>query len=357
MEPHRLLAVLPDLISSACAVFSRQLHAIGLSMMLATSLVTLTTAASSAHGQVTARQDSVLVRADRLARTSQGGARALIDSLLAATPSLSPVHPEALYRRARLASEERDAVHDYLRVIIEYPLAPRVPDALVALGTLERQMGDTERAMSHLRRFVLEFPDHPERPRGVLALTQLLMGVNRLGEACAILLPVAVTVAEDQAELRNQLEYQSRRCRGVDTSRRAIDSIAQLQAGRLSAPPPNAATAVDSTTPPPVANPPAGRATPPPVANPPTGRATPPATKSATQYTVQVGAFQTRAEADRLATQLRGDGLEARVVGTARPFRVHVGRYAARADADAMARRLTARGITNFVTTIPPEAR
>jgi cell division protein FtsN len=72
---------------------------------------------------------------------------------------------------------------------------------------------------------------------------------------------------------------------------------------------------------------------------------------------VQVGAFQTRAEADRLATRLRGDGLEARVVGTARPFRVHVGRYAARADADAMARRLTARGITNFVTTIPPEAR
>jgi len=61
-------------------------------------------------------------------------------------------------------------------------------------------------------------------------------------------------------------------------------------------------------------------------------------------------------QADRLATKLRGQGLEARVVGTAKPFRVRVGRYATRVEAEAASHRID--GIAkskSFVVVVGPE--
>jgi cell division protein FtsN len=47
-------------------------------------------------------------------------------------------------------------------------------------------------------------------------------------------------------------------------------------------------------------------------------------------WSVQVGAFGTKSEADEFAAELRTMGWEARVDGTVAPFRVRFGRYATR---------------------------
>ena len=68
------------------------------------------------------------------------------------------------------------------------------------------------------------------------------------------------------------------------------------------------------------------------------------------KYTVQVAAYDTRDAAVSLQRSLISRGLEARIVGTTKPFRVRVGYYATRAKADAAAQQLKARQLTVYVT-------
>jgi cell division protein FtsN len=87
------------------------------------------------------------------------------------------------------------------------------------------------------------------------------------------------------------------------------------------------------------------------VAASPSGAPAPP-----TPYTIQVGAYKNRRQADESRQQLAGAGLDAYVVtlaaqeGVAR-YRVRVGTYRSREEAVAAAERLrTQRSLTTFVT-------
>ena len=75
------------------------------------------------------------------------------------------------------------------------------------------------------------------------------------------------------------------------------------------------------------------------------------------RYTLQVAAYGSRADADRLARRLEARGLDVRVVGQAKVFRVRVGRYETRAAAAAAARDLKAKKIDAFVTEIGAEEK
>jgi cell division protein FtsN len=69
-------------------------------------------------------------------------------------------------------------------------------------------------------------------------------------------------------------------------------------------------------------------------------------------YSVQVGAFRQRREADAKATQLKAKGYDCVMESPASPkalFLLKVGRYNTRADAVAMQRRLQRDGFTSFV--------
>ncbi|MGH7695417.1 MAG: hypothetical protein ACRENH_10560, partial [Gemmatimonadaceae bacterium] len=68
---------------------------------------------------------------------NSSAARALADSLLAASPEGSDLFIEALYWHAVLDSTAAGAERDYLRVVVEYPLTPRASSALLRLAELE----------------------------------------------------------------------------------------------------------------------------------------------------------------------------------------------------------------------------
>ena len=77
----------------------------------------------------------------------------------------------------------------------------------------------------------------------------------------------------------------------------------------------------------------------------------------AARYTVQVAAYDTRAEADNLVSRLAARGFPARVVGDrSPPFRVRIGRYATARLAEDAARGLKEKGIGSFVTTTDGES-
>jgi tetratricopeptide (TPR) repeat protein len=251
--------------------------------------------------------DSIFARAERL--------------VAASAPSASH-YPAALALKAKLAATASDAEYAYLRIVVEYPLTPEAKTALRKLADYEEAQGDRAGAARHLTRLIDEYPEDRDYGNTAFKLSQLLMEQNRLPEACGVLLRAYATTPHSAAELRNRLEFAAGRCNGVDTSARTA----------------------------PVNAPPAG-------VNVPARGAQPPSSATSGRFTVQVGAYDTKAEADRSATRLRALGHEARVIGARKPFRVHVGRFETRVDADVLSKALTAQKITNFVTPVVPDGR
>jgi cell division protein FtsN len=70
-------------------------------------------------------------------------------------------------------------------------------------------------------------------------------------------------------------------------------------------------------------------------------------------YSVQVAAYNHKADADKLVATLKGRGYAARVDGTVTPFRVRIGRYATENDAEDALKRLKAKRMDGFVVKAP----
>lgn len=68
-------------------------------------------------------------------------------------------------------------------------------------------------------------------------------------------------------------------------------------------------------------------------------------------YRVQTGAFAIKANADKLAAELKSKGFDTYIVQVDGLYKVQVGAYSVRANADAMAAKLTAAGYKNFIIT------
>jgi hypothetical protein len=292
----------------------------------------LLAAATTVHAQnvatqgntVTPAADSVFARARRLVTNGNGAAgRVLVDSMIAAAPPDSPMFAEALYWRAALASTPSDAERDYRRLVVDYWYGPHVGDALLQLAQTESARGDRATAAEHLERFMLEAPEHPERPRAGLMLVRLLFDQNDLARGCTAWRQATNAAPATAVELRNQLGYYAGRCTATDAS---VASRVPVAYPPGSSPP----AAVRDTTPA------RGEASPA-----PTGR-----------FTLQVAAYPTKTEATRLVTKLAARGVTARIVGTTKPFRVRVGRYETRGAAIAAQTQLRAKKLSAIVTEI-----
>ncbi|MEO6876980.1 MAG: hypothetical protein ABI205_00775, partial [Gemmatimonadaceae bacterium] len=228
--------------------------------------------------------DSVYARAKQLVVNGNGAAgRVLVDSMVAAADPDTPAYADALYWRASLSASISDAERDLRKIIIEYPLAPRSRDALLQLGQLEAARGERPAAASHLERFLLENPGSSEQGRAGLLLVRVSFEQNDARHACIALTRALNAVPADAAELRNQLQYYSPRCVGVDTTLAPKPAVV----ARGAAAPPGA------TKP----------------SKPPKGSAAPPSTASKGEFTLQVAAYSKRAEADALALKLKKRGL------------------------------------------------
>ena len=285
---------------------------------------------ANAQSSPTSNADSVFARARRLVASGNGAAgRLLVDSVLAATDPNSPQYSDALYWRATLSTNGADAERDYRRIVVEYGASARSGDALLQLAQLELARGDRATAADHLERFLLENPAHAERTRASLTLVRLLVDQNDLPRACSTLRQALREVPESEVETRNQLSYYSSRCVANDASPGGRVPVGDPTATKDSA----SAARRDS------ANAPG------------------PAREAKGRYALQIAAYSTRSDATALVARLKARGLEARVVGTAKPFRVRIGRYATRAEAVAAQGRLKARKITTTITDIGADDR
>jgi cell division septation protein DedD len=306
-----------------------------------------------------ATADSVFARARQLVVAGNGTAgRALVDSMVAAAQPETPAYADALFWRASLAATGTDAERDYRKIVIEYPMSQHAGQALLQLAQLEAARGDRAAATPHLQRFLLENPNSPDAGRAGLLFVRLSFEANEVRPACSALPRALAAVPAADVELRNQLDYYSPRCTGVDTTTprpRAV--VPAAQPVHAPAPKPAAAAPAPTSRPSAVHTPPAHALpihTPTPrgpAAHAPTAHApAAPAPRATGRFTVQVAAYTTRAEADRLARALKARGIDARVAGSARLFRVRVGRYATRTAATEAAKNLKARNVKGFVT-------
>lgn len=303
--------------------------------------------------------DAAFRRAITLVNDGEGAAgRALLDSMVNAARPGSLELAEALYWRATVAPSAAEAEQDYRRVILDHPLSPRIPDALLRLAQLELARADRENALRRLQRLDIEYPGYAGRARTSYWMARAYLDQNDIARGCAAVAEARGRSAPNDVELRNQIDFLALRCPAPPPPTLAGAEPPTPSTGGVSGTAPTTPTA-----PAPMAGgvpaggvPAAGETQPgvaeeraPPTAPPP---APPPRETASSFWSVQVAAFNTRPQASALAERLRTRGYQARVDGSAAPFRVRIGQYPGRAAAVAALQEIKGRGMDGFVVQV-----
>lgn len=332
--------------------------------------------------QSTARSAEIaFIRAQELASDGNTAAgRALIDSIIKTTAPASPIYPQALFWRATLATSAAEAESDYRHIVVDYPLAPHAEDALLRLAQLELARGDKDDALIHLQRIPRDYPRSKSLARANYWTARVLFEKNDIPGACAANAQALAQTTDGEVELRNQVEYQGQRCTSYAAAQRAAaspavpaeststtvgnasPSAASSTPGVASSTPPAVATGtpVQSAAPPRIAPPVKANDTQPsriepktPVKSAAESASRPAASTTVRTWSVQIAAYNRKAEAEKLAATLVKRGYDARVDGTVAPFRVRIGRYASSAAAQTALRELKSKGMVGFVLRVP----
>jgi cell division protein FtsN len=347
-------------------------------------------AVTQAAAQAQARPiDPVFVRAQALVSDGNGVAgRALIDSVIKATPPMAPLYPQALFWRASLASNAADAESDYKHIVVDYPLAPQAEDALLRLAQLELARGDRDGALAHLQRIPRDYPRSKSLARASYWTARVLFEKNDIPNACAANASALAQSDASEVELRNQIQYQGQRCplpAAIAVANPPAASVPPTTSGpptssaQVANPTPSV-TASSTPTSTPVSNPSATEVSPPPVAAvektkpesvatvtapapvvpapaPPKtvvpARRTEPPASAGSGYSVQVAAYTKKSEADKLVSSLTKRGYSARVDNTPGWFKVRIGRYATEKEAEDALRKIKAKQMEGFVVRAP----
>ncbi|MES2522527.1 MAG: SPOR domain-containing protein [Gemmatimonadota bacterium] len=253
-------------------------------------------------------------------------ARALLDSLVSKQESGSEEFAESVYWRAVLADRAADAERDWKRLTIEAPLSPRMPDALLWLAELEMVRGHAPVARGYLERLLLEHRGSPQRHKAMVWIARTYFDERDFTRACSAVSTMQAAGLPD-GELRLQGDDMQNRCNAITAA---------------------AASAATTTVDVPPATVPVTAA--------PVAAAEPAATSAKTvagtsnvRYSVQLAAFNTRAEATRMVKQMAARKVTARIDGDRKPFRVRTGRYTTEAAAKTALAALRKRGIRGIV--------
>jgi cell division septation protein DedD len=285
------------------------------------------TTLAAQDGSVSAAVVRDVGRARAMVEAGNGAdARALLDSLVRAQQPGGNDLAEALYWRATLAERATDAERDWKRLTIESPLSPRAADALVRLGEFETLRGRPAMARPYFDRVVKDFPNTPQRAKSTLWTVRGWFDERNAEQACAALSTLPAASVPD-GELRLQYDELGRRCtpKGALTPKGANTP--------KSADTPKSANELKGANEPKSANATA---------------------EGDARYSVQLAAFDTRAEAEASVKRLVARDIAARVDGDAKPFRVRVGRYKTRAEAVAALAKLKKQGQSGFIAELMP---
>jgi len=294
----------------------------------------------AASAVVSPAVDRAIARARAAVDAGDGAdARAVLDSLVKAAPAASNELAEILFWRATLSERLSDAERDWKRLVIDVPLAPRASDALLRLGELEMLRGHPADARTYFARVAREFPAASTRARSQLWIAKSWVAQRDMPRACVALAEASAT-GVPEGELRLQAEEMGRQCATVD--RKLIAKVMTDTAAPAKAVAPEAAKSAKPA--PKVAEKEAPAA--------PTREARAADVPKGARYSVQVAAFDTAEEAERLVQRLGGRGINARVDGTEKPFRVRVGYFGTRAGANAELAKLKKSGQDGFIAEI-----
>lgn len=302
-----------------------------ISLAVASALVPGTTGAQSAGGaRVNAAVHAAVQHARNLVDNGAGSmARALLDSLVFAQPIGSNESAEALYWRAVLAERAGDAERDWKQLVIEVPLSPRNPDALLWLGELELVRGHTAVARTYLDRLLRDYAVAPQRPKAMLWIARSYFDERDLSRACAMVTILRGAGVPD-GELRLQTDEMQGRCVATNATPQPMSS--PRESARDGARSASSATIPDVSILDSVVHPDANR-----------GR-----------FSVQLAAYDTRDEAVVAVQRFASLNIPLRIDGDRKPFRVRSGRYPTHAAAGVALSALRKRGVVGFVAEIMP---
>ena len=265
----------------------------------------------------------VIDRARALVESGKGSAaRTLLDSLVNASTNEPGDLADALYWRAVLGDRAADAERDWKRMVMDVPLSPRVPTALLRLGELEMVRGHPAGARAYLERLLRDYNFAEERPKALLWVVRSYFDERDVARACRTLMALREADVPD-GELRLQATELRSRC-GSEVARPVAGKPERKSDAK-------GVAKVDST---------AG--------------VTVRSNKGAVRYGVQIAAYDTEAQAESAVKRMNKRGLAAHVDGDTKPYRVRVGRYETRNEAESELARLRKQGQTGFVTVLSP---
>lgn len=293
-------------------------------------------AASSAMTPADSAALTVFRRAQRLVNDGQGAeGRALVDSVLNAAEPRSREEAEALFWRATLAESWDAAQKDYLRLMLEHERSPRAGDAMLRLAQGEAARGDRDAALRYLERLSREAPDSPARAEAGLWQGRLLLERGSRTPGCAVLRSSRPLLKPGSVELENQYDYLMRAC--PDSATLAAEEAAAAAAPAAAPPPARQAAPRSAPTSAPTSAP----------------SAAPPSRGG--NWSVQVAAMSTMAEANAIVEQLKAKGYDARVDTRTAPFRVRFGRFPTSAAATAASEAYKQKERADaFIVQVPP---
>lgn len=241
-------------------------------------------------------------------------ARAMIDSLVGASPQDSPELAEALFARATLAPSVLDATLDYEKIVNGLSPSPLREKSLLRLAQRALISGDDAKAAAYLRAMARDYSSDSSQARTGFWIATVLVEGHDIAAACNANRN-ALAHARAASFMTAELDAQAKLVCPDLTKIPIADSRLKrvTRAGVL------------STT-------------------------ASPKKLSGKLYAVQVAAYGTRSDAAALSQRLRRAGLDAHVDGEVRPFRVRVGHFQTRAAAANALRELKTRQMAGFVT-------
>jgi hypothetical protein len=257
-----------------------------------------------------AQQDSALREAVRLATEGQAdSARSLVRARLAATPPSDAGFPEVLYTAGVVATSPDTALRYFRRTSVEYSESAWADRALLRVAQITFAAGDLNTAYQSAQRVLTDYPFSPVRATAAFWAGRAQLDLGDLPGACRNLTLAADSAALD-VELSNRARFYIQRCQSLALVLRPdTTGVAPVTGDTAGAP------AAAAPLPPP-----------------------PPGAAAAATWAVQVSAVRSPASADQAMRQLRTYGWEPRVSRDADGFlRVRVGRFKTRAEATRLA--------------------
>ena len=275
-------------------------------------------------------QDHALPTSPRfteIVRLAQDGradsARTTIGGILMALRPTDADYPEALYTAATIASSGEEARLLFSRVAVEHPRSSWADKSLLRLAQLDFGTGDTEGAITRVRRLMSDYPQSPVLSHAALWGARAAFERQDNALACEWL-ERGIASAGDNVEVRNQMEFSRQRC-----------------AGNISGAPP-----IRTPETRPIERPPVTQAPPPP----------PPAAAPDGAWRVQVAAISDVAAIRRVEGIIRRLGLTAyRVPGPGGITKLQAGPFDTRDEASVRVAEFTREvGGRPFVTRVDP---